>query len=73
MIPLGSVEEVLATYDAQRRQLPPLVTVWEWGWTKSAETWNGRAAMLAVLALLLLEVSTGQGIFHQIGILPLFP
>lgn len=72
LIPLGSVEELLATYDAQRRELPPPVPVWEWGWTKSAETWNGRAAMLAVLALLLLEVSTGRGILHQIGILPLF-
>lgn len=72
LIPLGSVEELLATYDAQRRELPPPVTVWEWGWTKSAETWNGRAAMLAVLVLLLLEVSTGQGILHQMGILPLF-
>eukprot|EP00250_Pteridium_aquilinum_P009827 c18963_g2_i1 orf=234-1775(+) len=72
LIPLGSVGELLATYDIQRRELPPPVPVWEWGWTKSAETWNGRAAMLAVLALLLLEVSTGQGILHQIGILPLF-
>ncbi|KAI5065771.1 hypothetical protein GOP47_0018395 [Adiantum capillus-veneris] len=72
LIPLGSVGELLATYDTQRRELPPPVPVWEWGWTKSAETWNGRAAMLAVLALLLLEVSTGQGILHQMGILPLF-
>ncbi|XP_021731865.1 ferrochelatase-2, chloroplastic-like [Chenopodium quinoa] len=72
LVPLGSVEELLATYDSQRRELPPPVTVWEWGWTKSAETWNGRAAMLAVLVLLVLEVTTGQGFLHQWGILPLF-
>ena len=24
--------------------LPPPVRLWEWGWTKSAETWNGRIA-----------------------------
>ncbi|PPS05563.1 hypothetical protein GOBAR_AA15082 [Gossypium barbadense] len=72
LVPLGSVEELLATYDSQRRELPPPVTVWEWGWTKSAETWNGRAAMLAVLMLLLLEVTTGEGFLHQWGILPLF-
>lgn len=72
LLPLGSVEELLATYDSQRRELPPPVTVWEWGWTKSAETWNGRAAMLAVLVLLFLEVTTGQGFLHQWGILPLF-
>ncbi|KAJ8452795.1 hypothetical protein Cgig2_014558 [Carnegiea gigantea] len=72
LVPLGSVEELLAAYDSQRRELPPLVTVWEWGWTKSAETWNGRAAMLAVLVLLVLEVTTGEGFLHQWGILPLF-
>eukprot|EP00262_Sarcandra_glabra_P011938 TRINITY_DN2962_c0_g1_i2.p1 TRINITY_DN2962_c0_g1~~TRINITY_DN2962_c0_g1_i2.p1 ORF type:complete len:517 (+),score=94.22 TRINITY_DN2962_c0_g1_i2:318-1868(+) len=72
LVPLGSVEELLAAYDSQRRELPPPVTVWEWGWTRSAETWNGRAAMLAVLVLLVLEVTTGQGFLHQWGILPLF-
>ncbi|KAL2926232.1 Ferrochelatase-2 chloroplastic [Bienertia sinuspersici] len=72
LVPLGSVEELLAAYDSQRRELPPPVTMWEWGWTKSAETWNGRAAMLAVVALLVLEVTTGHGFLHQWGILPLF-
>lgn len=72
LVPLGSVEELLAAYDSQRRELPPPVTVWEWGWTKSAETWNGRAAMLAVLVLLVLEVTTGEGFLHQWGILPFF-
>ncbi|KAE7997628.1 hypothetical protein FH972_002244 [Carpinus fangiana] len=72
LVPLGSVEELLAAYDSQRRELPPPVTVWEWGWTKSAETWNGRAAMLAVLVLLVLEVTTGEGFLHQWGILPSF-
>lgn len=71
LVPLGSVEELLAAYDTKRTELPPPVTVWEWGWTKSAETWNGRAAMLAVLALLVLEVTTGEGFFHQLGIFPL--
>ncbi|KAL8473360.1 hypothetical protein ACS0TY_030262 [Phlomoides rotata] len=71
LVPLGSVEELLAAYDSQRRELPPPVVVWQWGWTKSAETWNGRAAMLAVLALLALEVTTGKGFLHQWGILPL--
>ncbi|KAL2342857.1 hypothetical protein Fmac_004142 [Flemingia macrophylla] len=72
LVPLGSVEELLAVYDSQRRELPPPVIVWEWGWTRSAETWNGRAAMLAVLLLLFLEVTTGEGFLHQWGILPLF-
>ncbi|KAI3986413.1 hypothetical protein MKX01_037695 [Papaver californicum] len=71
LVPLGSVEELLATYDSQRRELPPPVTMWEWGWTKSAETWNGRVAMITVLVLLVWEVTTGEGFLHQWGILPI--
>ncbi|KAL9258691.1 Ferrochelatase-2, chloroplastic-like protein [Drosera capensis] len=71
LVPLGSVEELLAAYDSQRRELPPPVTFWEWGWTKSAETWNGRIAMLAVVLLLVREVTTGEGFLHQWGVLPL--
>ncbi|XP_002961149.2 ferrochelatase-2, chloroplastic isoform X1 [Selaginella moellendorffii] len=70
LVPLGSVGELLATYDTQRRELPAPVAVWEWGWTKSAETWNGRVAMLAVLVLLVLEIASGKGLLHQWGILP---
>ncbi|CAH9070275.1 unnamed protein product, partial [Cuscuta europaea] len=32
LVPLGSVEELLAAYDSQRRELPPPVEVWQWGW-----------------------------------------
>ncbi|TKY73759.1 Ferrochelatase-2 [Spatholobus suberectus] len=70
LVPLGSVEELLAAYDSQRRELPPPVVVWEWGWTKSAETWNGRVAMLAVLLLLFFEVTADKGLLHQLGIWP---
>ncbi len=38
------MEEILQTYDRERRVLPAPVRMWEWGWTKSAETWNGRIA-----------------------------
>ena len=41
---------------------------WEWGITTSAEVWNGRLAMLGVLALLL-ELWLGNGPLHAIGIL----
>ncbi|KAL5075101.1 hypothetical protein RYX36_014085 [Vicia faba] len=69
LVPLGSVEELLATYDSQHRELPSPVIVWQWGLTKSAETWNGRVAMLAVLLLLFFEVTTPDSVFHQWGIL----
>jgi hypothetical protein len=44
LVPSGSVEELLEVYDRERMELPPPVSVWEWGFTKSAETWNGRLA-----------------------------
>ena len=40
----GAWRTFLQTYDRERRVLPPPVRLWEWGWTKSAETWNGRIA-----------------------------
>ena len=54
------MESLIQTYDRERRTLPSPVEMWEWGWTKSAETWNGRIAMVAILTLLMLEVTTGQ-------------
>lgn len=41
---------------------------WEWGMTTAAEIWNGRLAMLGFLALVL-ELITGRGLLHFVGIL----
>jgi ferrochelatase len=41
---------------------------WEWGMTSSAEVWNGRIAMLGFIALII-ELVTGQGLLHMIGLL----
>jgi ferrochelatase len=41
---------------------------WEWGITTSAEVWNGRIAMLGFIALII-ELITGHGLLHMIGIL----
>lgn len=41
---------------------------WEWGLTTAAEVWNGRLAMIGFMALLL-ELITGQGPLHFIGLL----
>lgn len=62
----GDVEALLETYDRERRVLPPPVFMWKWGWTKSAETWNGRIAMLAIVVVLVLEVMTGQGVLSRV-------
>jgi len=44
LVPNGSVEELLSVYDSDRLELPAPIAIWEWGFTKSAETWNGRIA-----------------------------
>lgn len=41
---------------------------WQWGMTTTAEVWNGRIAMLGFIALVL-ELMTGRGLLHFVGIL----
>jgi ferrochelatase len=41
---------------------------WEWGMTTTAEIWNGRIAMLGFIALVI-ELITGRGLLHLVGIL----
>lgn len=57
---------LLQAYDRERRTLPSPVVMWEWGWTKSAEMWNGRIAMLAIIMILLLEASSGKSILKDL-------
>lgn len=40
------------------------------GWTRGAESWNGRLAMLGLVAAVTIELSTGQGVLHFFGIMP---
>jgi ferrochelatase len=67
LVPMGDLEALLDAYDRGRdRTLPAPVGPWEWGWTKSAETWNGRLAMVALAVVLLLEAATGQGVLSNL-------
>ncbi len=43
-------------------------SLWAWGLTPSAEIWNGRFAMIGLLALIV-ELLLGQGPLHAIGML----
>jgi len=42
---------------------------WTWGFTNSAENWNGRLAMLGFLFTLIIEFISGKGVLHYIGII----
>jgi ferrochelatase len=42
---------------------------WVWGFTTSAENWNGRMAMLGFLFTLVIESFTGKGVIHFLGVL----
>ena len=64
--PPGDLDTLLGAYDRDRRTLPAPVEVWTWGWTKSAETWNGRIAMVAIIVILLLEATTGQSFISNV-------
>ena len=39
------------------------------GFTRFAEIWNGRLAMIGFLAAVLVEFATGQGILAQLGLM----
>lgn len=41
----------------------------KFGFTKFAETWNGRLAMMGFVIGLATELLTGQGILSQLGLL----
>jgi ferrochelatase len=41
---------------------------WAWGITTSAEVWNGRIAMLGFIGLII-ELVTGKGLLHVVGLL----
>jgi hypothetical protein len=46
-----------------------IITPWIWGFTTSAENWNGRFAMTGFAITLLVEFVTGKGVVHFLGIL----
>ncbi|UBF28387.1 ferrochelatase [Kovacikia minuta CCNUW1] len=52
--------------EKQVKMYPP--EQWQWGMTVSAEVWNGRLAMLGILAVLM-ELLMGRGPLHAIGLL----
>ena len=41
---------------------------WQWGWNNSSEVWNGRVAMIVFL-ILFIELISGSGPLHRLGIL----
>lgn len=40
----------------------------KFGFTSFAENWNGRLAMIGFSAALLVELTTGQGVLHFLGL-----
>jgi len=44
-------------------------TKWEFGSNPSAELWNGRLAMVGFAAVIVIELTTGQGLLHFWGLI----
>lgn len=52
-----------------QRQYGEYATKWQFGSNPSAELWNGRLAMLGFAAVLVIELTTGQGLLHFWGLI----
>lgn len=50
------------------RKYGEFATKFQFGSNPSAEIWNGRLAMLGFFAALIVELATGQGFFHWLGL-----
>ncbi len=51
-----------------KRQYGEFGTKFEFGSNPTAELWNGRLAMVGFLIALIIELSTGQGVLHFLGL-----
>lgn len=57
------------TYQGQfQRKYGEFGTKFEFGSNPTAELWNGRLAMLGFLIALIVELTTGQGVLHFLGL-----
>ncbi|WP_036481937.1 chlorophyll a/b-binding protein [Myxosarcina sp. GI1] len=54
--------------EQSERKYGEFATKFQFGSNPSAEIWNGRLAMIGFLAALVVELATGQGFFHWLGI-----
>jgi hypothetical protein len=43
--------------------------IWSWGFTKGAENWNGRLAMIGFLAILITEIITKKSVLEFLALL----
>jgi len=48
---------------------PATVPIAKFGFTRFAELWNGRLAMLGFVAAVIGELVTGQGLLSQMGLM----
>ncbi|ASN78827.1 Ycf17 (chloroplast) [Porphyra umbilicalis] len=43
--------------------------LWFWGFTDSAETWNGRLAMIGFITVVFIELVTSKGLLYLAGLM----
>ena len=68
---LLSCKQAIINYTIKRgytMQNPPPVEP-KLGFTRFAELWNGRLAMIGFISAIAVEMATGQGILGQLGIM----
>jgi hypothetical protein len=67
---MQSTQKTESHYDKQfRRQYGEYGTKFEFGSNPSSELWNGRLAMVGFLIATVVELTTGQGFLHFMGLM----
>jgi hypothetical protein len=61
-------QEKITFTDQMRRTYGEYANKFEFGSNPSAELWNGRLAMLGFLGAMIVELTTGKGFFHWLGL-----
>jgi hypothetical protein len=57
------------TYQDSQEQIHEPILHWSWGFTPSAEIWNGRFAMIGFATVTVIELLTGNGYLHLLRLI----
>jgi len=62
-----SIIKIPYTYIKENNYKKMKKNLWFWGFTDSAEMWNGRFAMIGFITVIFIELVTSKGLLYLVG------